>query len=110
MTVYFATKAYVLSFTEAIAEEVSGSALKITCLAPGATETEFAASAGTNGSKLFQGTLMTAADVARTGFDGWNAGKRLVIPGFRNKLGTFALRLVPRSFVPAIVKRLNTIE
>jgi short-subunit dehydrogenase len=110
MTVYYATKAYVLSFTEAVAEEVSGSALKISCLAPGPTETEFVASAGMAGSKLFQGAVMSAADVARAGFEGWTAGKRLVIPGFRNKLGTFVIRLAPRSLVPAVVKRLNTID
>ena len=110
MTVYFATKAYVLSFSEAVAEEVSESAVKISCLAPGPTETEFVESAGMTGSKLFKGAVMTAADVAQSGFDGWNAGKRLVIPGFRNKLSAFSVRLAPRALVPGIVKRLNTIE
>jgi short-subunit dehydrogenase len=110
MTVYYATKAYVLSFSEAIAEEVAGSALKITCLAPGPTSTEFANRAKMTGTKLFKGPVMNADVVARMGFDGWNAGRRLVIPGFRNKLGALVVRFSPRALVPRVIKGLNTIE
>jgi uncharacterized protein len=110
MTVYYATKAYVLSFTEGLAEEVSGSALKITCLAPGPTHTEFAAQAAITGTRLFKRGTMTAEDVARIGFEGWNAGKRLVIPGLQNRLGTLLVRAVPRAYVLKQVKRLNETE
>ena len=110
MAVYYATKAYVLSFSEAVAEEVAASALKVSCLAPGPTETEFAEQAAMTGSRLFKGGVMSGEEVARTGFEGWNTGKRLVIPGLRNRVGAFSIRLVPRSLVPGIVKRLNTID
>jgi uncharacterized protein len=110
MAVYYATKAYVLSFTEAVAEEVRGSALKISLLAPGPTATEFVERAGMSGVKLFKGVVMTAEQVARIGFEGWNAGRLLVIPGIRNRIGPLAVRLAPRSLVRGTVKRLNTIE
>lgn len=110
MAVYYATKAYVLSFSEALAEEVSGSALKVSCLAPGPTATEFAERAAMTGSLVFKRAAMSADVVARIGFEGWQAGRRLVIPGFRNRLGALAVQLAPRAVVPAIVKRLNTIE
>ena len=107
MTVYYATKAYVLSFSEALAEEVSDTPLRISCLAPGPTDTEFAQQAAITGTPLFKGAVMDAADVARIGFDGWTKGKRLVIPGMRNRLSAFAVRLTPRALVPRFVKQLN---
>ena len=110
MAVYYASKAFVLSLTEAVAEEVAGTALKVSCLAPGPTRTEFAERASMTGVRLFKGPVMTAEDVARIGFDGWNAGKRLVIPGLRNQLGAVLVKLSPRSIVPPLIKRLNTIE
>ena len=110
MAVYYATKAYVLSFTEAIAEEVSGSRLKVTCLCPGPTHTGFAEAAAMTTSRLFKAGAMTADDVAKQGFEGWSAGRRLIIPGFRNRLGPLIVRLVPRRLVPAVVKRINVVE
>jgi short-subunit dehydrogenase len=109
MAVYYATKAYVLSFTEAIAEEAAGTALTITCLAPGPTHTGFAARADMAGTRLFKGPAMTADDVARLGFDGWKRGKRLVIPGRRNWLGAMGVRFMPRRAVAGVVKRLNEV-
>jgi short-subunit dehydrogenase len=109
MTVYYATKAYVLSFTEAIAEEVSASSLKICCLCPGPTETGFAAEAGIKGSRLLKGGAMSADVVARAGFDGWTRGTRIVIPGAANRVGVFATRLAPRRMTTRVTKRLNEI-
>lgn len=106
--VYYATKAYVLSFTEAVAEEVAGSALLVSCLCPGPTATEFARTAALTNSNLFRRQTMTAAEVARIGYDGWQTGKVVVIPGFQNRLGVALVRLSPRSMVRRIVKRLNT--
>jgi short-subunit dehydrogenase len=108
MSVYYATKAYVLSFTEGIAEEAAGSGVKVTCLCPGPTETQFATRAGMTASNLFKGVVMGVEQVAREGFEGWNAGKVVVIPGFGNRRGAMIVRFAPRAFVRRIVKRLNS--
>ncbi len=108
MAVYYATKAYVQSFTEALAEEVAGTKLKVSCLSPGPTATEFAARAGTEGSKLLRRTSsMSAVAVARAGYRGWRRGKVLVVPGFANKAGTLAVRLLPRRVIRRVVGGLN---
>jgi uncharacterized protein len=109
MAVYYATKAYVVSFTEALAEEVSESRLRVSCLAPGPTATGFAEGAQMTHSRLFNlGTTMSAGDVARIGYAGWNSGRVLIVPGVTNKVGTALLRVTPRRWVRSIVKRLNT--
>ena len=109
MAVYYASKAYVLSFTEALVEEVAGTAVRISCLAPGPTHTGFAAAAGMTGSRLFRMGAMSADRVARLGFAGWRGGKPIVVPGARNRAGAFALRFAPRAVVRKLVKRLNTV-
>jgi short-subunit dehydrogenase len=100
--VYCATKAYVLSFTEALAEEVRGSGVRVTCLAPGATDTGFASQAGMAGTRLFRWGVMDAARVARAGHDGLRQGKGLVVPGLRNRILAFAVRLSPRAVVTKV--------
>jgi len=108
MAVYYATKAYVLSFSEALSEELAGTGVTVTCLAPGPTSTEFARRANMLGTRLFsRGTPMSAARAALAGYDGFRSGKVLVIPGFSNRLGTFAVRLAPRAFVRKLVAGLN---
>ena len=94
--VYYATKAYVLSFTEALAEEVRGSGVRVSCLAPGPTDTGFAAQAGATGSRLFRRGVMDAGRVARAGHDGLRRGKTVVIPGLRNRALAVGARLSPR--------------
>jgi short-subunit dehydrogenase len=108
MAVYYATKAYVVSFSEALADELSGSGLRISCLAPGPTATAFAAEAGAADSRLFQGDTMSVDEVARIGYEGWQQGKPLVIAGSRNRLGALAVRLMPRAYVRKLVRELNT--
>ena len=109
MSVYYATKAYVLAFTEGLAEEVAGSDLRISCLCPGPTATGFAEAAQITNVNLFRrGGTMTAADVARIGYDGWKNRKVVVIPGLSNRVGVMLPRISPRSLVRKIVKRLNT--
>jgi uncharacterized protein len=108
MAVYFATKAFVLSFTEALAEEVLGTGIKVTCLAPGPTATNFAAVAHDENTLLFRLGTMDARSVANLGYRGFRGGKVLVVPGVRNKLGVFSVRLGPRSVVRKIVKRLQS--
>ena len=108
MAVYYATKAYVVSFTEALADELSGSGLRISCLAPGPTATAFAAEAGAAESRLFQGDTMSVDEVARIGYEGWQQGQPLVIAGTRNRIGAMAVRLLPRAYVRKLVRGLNT--
>lgn len=110
MAVYYATKAYVVSFTEALAEEVVGSALRVSCLAPGPTATGFAEEARMTETRLFRLGLgtMSAADVARTGYEGWKRRKVLVVPGVTNRLGVALVRVSPRLVVRKLLKQLNT--
>jgi uncharacterized protein len=108
MAVYYATKAYVESFTEAVAEEVSGTRLRVSCLCPGPTATEFAEVAALTGTNLFRGKTMSSAEVARIGYDGWRDGKVLVVTGLSNKLGMALVRVAPRPTVRRLVKRLNS--
>src|SRR5688500_8713626 len=108
MAVYYATKAYVVSFSEALADELSGSGLRISCLAPGPTATAFAAEAGATESRLFQGDTMTVDEVARIGYEGWRQGQPLVIAGTRNRWGAMAVRFMPRAYVRKLVRELNT--
>jgi short-subunit dehydrogenase len=107
MATYFATKAFVLSLSEALTEEVAGRGVKVTCLAPGATETEFASVAHAEGTRLFRSGTMDAATVARAGYRAFRAGKALVVPGAKNWLGAAAVRFTPRSVVRKIAAALN---
>ena len=108
MAVYYATKAYVLSFSEAIADELRNSGVTVTALCPGPTETGFASAAKMESATLF--TMMRPAeskDVARAGFEGMKSGKRIVIPGLKNKLLAQSVRISPRRLVTAIVRKMN---
>ena len=107
MAVYYATKAYVLSYTEALAEEVSGTGIRVSCLAPGPTVTGFGSHSGLDHSLLFKLGTMDAATVARLGYRGFRRGKVLVIPGWGNKFVPWYSRIVPRSIVRKVVKRLQ---
>jgi len=107
MAVYYASKAFVLSFSEALANEVQGTGVTVTVLCPGATRTEFAQVAGVADTPLFHGPTMGAAEVARIGYDAMMAGKPSVIAGARNRWMIRGTRLVPRSFVAAETRKLN---
>jgi short-subunit dehydrogenase len=107
MAVYYATKAYVISFSEALANELGGKGVTVTCLCPGATDTGFASRAGNDKSRLFkQIGPMDAKTVALKGYRGLMAGKTLVIPGLKNWLLAESLRISPRKLVTAISRRL----
>src|ERR1700730_2865344 len=108
MAVYYATKAYVLSFSEAIANELAGSGVTVTALCPGPTETEFQKEAGLEGTRLFAGPLvMDAESVAKAGYSAMMRGRRIVIPGLANKALVQAVRFSPRRLVVAIARRLQ---
>ena len=100
--VYFATKAYVLSFTEALHQELKGSGIKVSALCPGPTATEFGEVAGYKGPALkrFKGD---AIGVVKAGLDGLDRNRAIVIPGFANKAGAQASRWLPRSAVRRII-------
>jgi short-subunit dehydrogenase len=108
MAVYYATKAYVLSFSEALAEELAKTPVRVTALCPGPTETGLQRRAAMEDSKLVAGkALMPAADVAQFGYDALMAGRRVAIPGLRNRLLALSPRFAPRRFVTAIVRRMQ---
>lgn len=104
MAVYYASKAYVLSFSEALNSELENTGVHVTALCPGPTDTGFATRGGLQNSKLFQGKNMDARFVAQAAFDGLMNNQAVVIPGWKSKLMIHSLRLVPRSVVLKIVK------
>jgi hypothetical protein len=97
MAVYFATKAFVLSLTEAIHEELKPHGIKVSCLCPGPTRTEFGEVAGFNGNGLFDRIAMRADDVVRIGLNGLEKNRAVVVTGLFNKLVAASTRLTPRS-------------
>ncbi|MBS2030802.1 MAG: SDR family oxidoreductase [Deltaproteobacteria bacterium] len=106
MAVHYATKAYVLSFSEAIAEELRGSGVSVTALCPGPTKSGFQARAKMEESKLVKGkAIMDSATVARAGVEGLLAGKAVVIPGAKNYWLAQSVRFMPRSVVVRAVKQ-----
>ena len=109
MAVYYATKAFVLSFTEALAEELAGTGLTVTALCPGPTTTNFGAAAGGRFRPIARKVAMSAESVARLGHDAFRRRKVVAITGFRNQLPAFAVRLAPRALVRKIAKRFNAV-
>lgn len=107
MAEYYASKAYVLSLSEAIAFELKRSGVTVTALCPGPTATEFQKRAGLEHSALFKHAGMDSMTVARIGYRAMMAGKRIAIPGFTNRLLTGLNRFVPRILVGSVVKKLN---
>ena len=97
MAVYFASKAYVLHFSEALAEELRGTGVTVTALCPGATESGFKDAAKMDESKLFRGRKLPAsAAVAEYGYRAMTKGSRVAVHGFMNSLMVNSVRLVPR--------------
>lgn len=97
--VYCATKAYVLSFSQGIAEELRGSGVTVTALCPGATDTPFVQKAGMEDVKLFEKGVMDPADVAEYAYHAMLRGKRVAIPGMSNRVFAFSTRFLPRGLV-----------
>lgn len=107
MAVYYATKAYVLSFSEAIGNELQPYGITVSALCPGPTDTGFEKRAKLEQSKLFQGVNMDAGTVARIGYEGLFKAEPVVIPGWKNRLLAFSVRFTPRSFITKIVRQLQ---
>lgn len=107
MAVYYATKAYVLSFTEAIAEETRGTGVSVTALCPGATRTEFQERANAENMQLLRFGTASARSVAAYGFRAMMSGKVIAIPGLSNKLLRQSIRITPHGVVRRVVRFIN---
>lgn len=102
MAVYAATKAYVLSLTDALAEELHSTTITVSALCPGGTSTGFMARANMETSAFVDARFMTARRVAEMGYAGMLGGRRLIIPGWKNRVGALLTRFVPRQFAARI--------
>ena len=111
MAVYYATKAYVLSFSEALANELEGTGVTVTVLCPGPTESGFQERAAMQDSKLVQKggmmRMMTSPEVAKQGYEATKRGQVLVIPGFTNQVGAFLPRFTPRKLTTRIARSMQ---
>jgi short-subunit dehydrogenase len=108
MAVYYASKAFVLSYTEALHEECRGTGLRICCLCPGPTDTDFVAVAGMQGLGMFKFGAQSASDVARTGLNGFEAGRAVVVSGLKNKMLAGLGKLSPRWLTRRVAEFLNS--
>jgi short-subunit dehydrogenase len=108
MAMYYASKAFVLSFSHAVASELQGSGVTLTVLCPGPTRTGFESAAGLSHSRLFRGRAMQAADVARQGYTAMMQGKVEIIAGARNRWLILGTRLAPRTLLAGLARRLNS--
>lgn len=104
IAVYCATKNYILSLSEAIAEELNGTGVTVTALCPGGTKTEFAEKANIKNSSVHFFEVMEAKRVARIGYKALMKGKRVVIPGMFNKIQIFSIRITPRIVASKLIK------
>ncbi|MBC2776820.1 SDR family NAD(P)-dependent oxidoreductase [Parasphingopyxis marina] len=107
MAVYYATKAYILSFTEALHEELAPYHIHVTALCPGATKTEFADQADMADTQLFKKFAGDPAAVVEAGLKGLDKNKAVVVPGLINKVMVQSNRITPRSVTREIVKQLQ---
>ena len=107
MAVYYASKAYVLSFSEALANELRGTGVTVTALCPGPTRTGFQQRGVMEDSRLVRGQIADAKAVALAGYRGMMSGKTIVIPGFSNKLIPWVVRVSPRGVVTRVVRRMQ---
>lgn len=110
MAAYYASKAYVVSLSEALADELAGSGVTVTCVCPGPVATQFGIRAGTAGSSLFKGGIVPVASpesVATYAVHAMSAGRGLVVPGLTNWLGVAFIPFTPRWLTNRIVRRLQ---
>jgi short-subunit dehydrogenase len=108
MAVYYASKAYVLHFSEALSNELGNKGIIVTTLCPGPTRTNFQERADMEESKLINGRqIMDAAFVAYEGYKGMKAGRTLVIPGIQNKVMSFGVKFLPRRIVTKLVRSIQ---
>jgi uncharacterized protein len=107
LALYYASKAFVLSLSEALHEEAKPHGLIVTALCPGPTSTEFQDVAGMSDLRIFKAGAMSAAAVARIGVAGYERGQAVVIPGAANRMGAIGAQVVPRAWARRIAGRLQ---
>lgn len=108
MAVYYATKAYVLSFSQALSNELEGTGVTCTALCPGGTKTNFFIEGEMGNSELIKKVnLATASSVAKEGYQGLMRSKTVVVPGFRNKFNAFVTRFIPRKTLARITRKIQ---
>jgi short-subunit dehydrogenase len=109
MAIYYASKAFVLSFSEALWEEARGTGVKVSCLCPGPTVSKFRERAGTAKVRLAKASVpMPSMVVARMGYDAWQANKRVAVTGARNRVMASLVPLLPRTAVLRAVRNLQS--
>lgn len=109
MSVYYASKAYVLSFTEGLREELAATGLHVTCLEPGPTESSFGDDSGMGKLDMFSSSTMCAETVAKAGYDGYRANNDVVIPGWKNRLIVTSTSFLPRFATRKLVGKLQRV-
>jgi len=108
MSIYYASKSYVVSFSEAVHNEAKEFGVKICCLCPGPTRTEFDKRAGVSKAKLFEsGNVMSAVEVAQIGWNAMRAGKSLVVAGYMNATMAFLTRFAPRQMAASMARAMQ---
>jgi uncharacterized protein len=107
LAVYYATKAYVLSWSEALTEELRGKGITVTCLCPGPTATNFADVADMAATPIFRLGMMDAASVARAGYRALRRRRAVIITGVINRFGAFCVRLFPRAIIRKVTRWAN---
>ncbi len=108
MAVYYASKAYVLHFSQAVHSELKGKNVTVTALCPGPTSTHFRTRASLDESRLFKYLKVMEPDaVAQIGLEAMNKGKSIIIPGIMNKIGMFIIKFLPKNFISNILKEMH---
>lgn len=107
MATYYASKSYVLNFTEALYEELKGSEIRVSCLCPGPVKTSFQEKSGIKKKQSAKKALMTPKDVAEVAYRDFKKGKLIIIPGFKNRLIITLNKLIPRSLSRKIILMMN---
>jgi short-subunit dehydrogenase len=110
MAVYYASKAYLLSLSEALFEEAKPHGVTVTALCPGPVPTEFASVADLHGARLSKVGVVGAEQVARAGFDGFTRGRAIVVPGATPKLGALVVKLSPRAITRKVAGMLQGVK
>jgi uncharacterized protein len=109
MATYYASKAFVLSFSEALWEEARGTGVRVSCLCPGPTLSKFRERAGTDKKKLARAAgSMSSASVAELGYRAWKENRRVAITGLRNRVLAAAVPFLPRSAILSVVRNLQS--
>jgi short-subunit dehydrogenase len=109
MANYYASKAYVLSFSEALWEEARGTGVHVTCLCPGPTASNFRERAGTGKTRLARASkVMASAPVARAGYEAWKRNQRVIVTGARNAFQAGLVKYIPRATLLRMVRNIQS--